>query len=69
MPMLSTMLLIACGGMIERTLLSIWSMSLAVSSMRVPVGARTCIRICADWTGGEEVLAEIGHEPERDDHR
>ena len=64
-PMLSTMVRSACGGMIDRIAASIRPTSIAVSSILVPVGARTCSAICALSTGGKEIAPEIGRERER----
>ena len=48
------------AGMTSRMVASTWSQSAAVSSMRVPVRARTCSLICPPSTVGKEILAEPG---------
>ena len=40
----------------------------ALSSIRVPTGARTCIRIWPASTDGKKLLAEEGHQQERGQH-
>ena len=59
-PMLSTMLAIACGGTTPRTVCSTWSNSAAVSSMRVPIGARTWIAISPASTDGKKLRPSHG---------
>ncbi len=59
-PMLSTIEPNDSGGMIARMAASILSSSTPVSSMRVPVGARTCSSICVLSTGGKKFWPRYG---------
>jgi len=67
-PMLSTILSISTGGMIWRMACSTRSHRRAVSSMRVPVGARTCMRIWPESTVGKKFLAKERRQSERQEH-
>ena len=59
-PMLSTIERSELGGMISRMALSILSTSTPVSSIRVPVGARTCSAIWVLSTGGKKLRPRYG---------
>ena len=54
-PMLSTIVCKDVGGMIARMAASIRSTCSAVSSIRIPVGARTCKAICVLSIGGKKL--------------
>ena len=62
-PMLSTIGPSAAGGMVSRITFSTRSQSAAVSSMRVPVGARTCSFSSALSTGGKKSWPRNGAKP------
>ena len=54
-PILSTIVRSDSGGMIDRIAASILSTSTPVSSIRIPVGARTCRAICVLSIGGKKL--------------
>ena len=60
-PMLSRMVSSSSGGTISRIAVSTWSAMRAVCSMRVPVGARRCSRICPASTDGKKSCPRNGN--------
>ncbi len=66
--MLSTIAPVCAGGMILRMAFSTSPKRAAVSSIRMPTGARTCIRIWPPSTCGKKFSTEEGRKQERGDH-
>ena len=60
MPTLSAMVAISRGGMIWRIAFWMAAKWLALSSTRVPIGARACIRIWPESTDGKKLRPRKG---------